>query len=41
MNLKFHLEDLFGCDVDLVIPETIKPRVRPGILKETVYAPRL
>jgi predicted nucleotidyltransferase len=39
MNLKFYLEDLFGCNVDLVIPETIKPRLRPGILKETVYAP--
>jgi predicted nucleotidyltransferase len=39
MNLKFYLEDLFGCNVDLIIPETIKPRLRPGILKETVYAP--
>ena len=41
MNLKFFLEDLFGCKVDLVIPETIKPRLRPGILKEAIYAPGL
>ncbi len=38
MNLKFFLEDLFRCSVDLVLADTIKPRLREGILKETVYA---
>ena len=41
MALKFYLEDLFGCKVDLVISETIKPRLRSKILKEVVYAPGL
>ena len=41
MNLKFYLEDLFACKVDVVISETIKPRLRPGILKEAIYAPGL
>ena len=38
MDLKFLLEDVFDCQVDLVIAETIKPRLRDRILKETVYA---
>ena len=38
MDLKFFLEDLFHCPVDLVLTDTIKPRLRDGILKETVYA---
>jgi predicted nucleotidyltransferase len=38
MNVKFFLEDLFGCPVDLVLEETIKPRLRPQILSEVVYA---
>lgn len=38
MEVKFFLEDLFGCAVDLVLEETIKPRLRPYILKEVVYA---
>jgi predicted nucleotidyltransferase len=37
-DLKFFLEDLFGCEVDLVIKDTIKPRIRSTILEETVYA---
>jgi predicted nucleotidyltransferase len=37
-NLKFFLEDLFGRKVDLVIKDTIKPRIRSTILEETVYA---
>lgn len=41
MDLKFLLESLFGCPVDLVIAETIKPRLRPFILKELVHAPGL
>ncbi|HYG62472.1 MAG TPA: nucleotidyltransferase family protein [Thermoanaerobaculia bacterium] len=39
MDLKAFLEDLFGARVDLVIPETLKARLRDGILRETVYAP--
>ena len=37
MDLKFFLEDLFQCRVDLVLADTIKPRLREGILKETEY----
>ena len=37
MGLNFLLEDLFGCSVDLVIADSIKPRIRPIILKEVVY----
>ncbi len=37
MDLKFFLEDLFRCHVDLVLTDTVKPRLRDGILKETVY----
>ncbi len=39
MDLKAILEDLFGAPVDLVILETLKARLREGILRETVYAP--
>ena len=38
MDLKFFLEGLFKRDVDLVILETIKPRLRKAILSEAVYA---
>ena len=38
MDLKFFLEDLFQCPVDLVLTDAIKPRLREGILKEAVYA---
>lgn len=38
MDLKFFLEDLFGCKVDLVMKDAIKPRLREPILKETIYA---
>lgn len=40
-DLKFFLERLFGRPVDLVISDTIKPRIRSSILDETVYAPGL
>ena len=39
MDLKFFLEELFQCHVDLVLADTIKPRLREGILKETEYVP--
>lgn len=41
MGLKFYLEQLFQCPVDLVIADAIKPRLRPYILKEVVHAPGL
>jgi uncharacterized protein len=37
-DLKFFLKDLFGRTVDLVIADTIKPRIRCSILEETIYA---
>jgi len=38
MDLKEFLEELFGCRVDLVMKDAIKPRLREPILKETIYA---
>lgn len=38
MGLKFYLEGLFGLKVDLVISDAVKPRLKPIILKEVVYA---
>jgi predicted nucleotidyltransferase len=38
MDVKIYLEDLFGCKVDLVIEETVKPRLRPYITSEVYYA---
>jgi predicted nucleotidyltransferase len=37
MDLKFYLEDLFGRKVDLVIHDTLKPRLREPVLKEVIY----
>jgi predicted nucleotidyltransferase len=41
MDLKLFLEELFGCPVDLVISDTIKPRLRTTILGEAIHAPGL
>ena len=41
MDLKAFLEQLFGCPVDLVLREAIKPRLRERILKEARHAPGL
>ena len=38
MDLKLYLEDLFDCAVDLVLADSIKPRLRSPILDEAVYA---
>jgi len=38
MDLKFYLEELFGCPVDLVLTDAIKPRLREAVLNEVVYA---
>ncbi|MGC8972039.1 MAG: nucleotidyltransferase family protein [bacterium] len=37
MRLKYYLEDLLGLQVDLVIKEAIKLRLRENILKEVEY----
>lgn len=39
MDLKFFLEELFQCPVDLVLEKNLKPRLRPYILAEVEYAP--
>jgi predicted nucleotidyltransferase len=41
MDLKLFLEELFGCPVDLVISDAIKPRLRTTILGEAIHAPGL
>ena len=41
MDLKAYLEDLFQCPVDLVLANTLKPRLREPILSETLHAPGL
>ncbi|HAH21672.1 MAG TPA: nucleotidyltransferase [Candidatus Omnitrophica bacterium] len=38
MELKFFLENLFRRKVDLVIKDTLKSRIRKGVLRETAYA---
>ena len=38
MDLKFYLEALFERPVDLVLSDTIKPRLKPLIQKEATYA---
>jgi len=37
MGLKFFLEDLFGCRVDLGMVETIRPEFREAMLREALY----
>jgi predicted nucleotidyltransferase len=38
MDLKFYLESHFRKKVDLVIADTIKPRLRPIISQQVMYA---
>lgn len=38
MDLKFRLEEILGRPVDLVIADTVKPRIKPIIEHEVVYA---
>ena len=38
MELKFFLEKLLHRKVDLVIKDAIKPRIKPAILNEVLYA---
>ena len=37
MELKFLLEEVLGRDVDLVLKDTLKPRIKPVIEKEVLY----
>jgi predicted nucleotidyltransferase len=37
MGLKFYLEDLLGCRVDLVTRKALKPRLKPYIEREAFY----
>lgn len=41
MDLKIFLEKLFGCRVDLVLADAIKPRLRTPILEGAIHAPGL
>ncbi len=36
IQTKFFLEDFLGCPVDLVMPETLKPAIRPQVEKEAL-----
>ena len=38
LDLKDFLERLFHCSVDLVFADTVKPRLRPIIFNEVIYA---
>ena len=37
MELKFRLEEVLGREVDLVLKDTLKPRIKPIIEKEVLY----
>jgi len=37
MELKFRLEEILGRDVDLVLKDSLKPRLKPVIEKEVQY----
>jgi len=37
MDLKFYLEQLLGCRVDLVTRKALKSRLRPAVEKEALY----
>lgn len=38
MDLKFRLEEVFQRPVDLVVADTIKPRLRPIVEQDALYA---
>lgn len=37
MELKFFLEELFNCKVDLVLKSALKEEIKPYILPEVIY----
>ena len=40
-NLLNFLEDTFGCSVDLAFEHTLRPEIRPQVMKDVVYVPKL
>ena len=38
MDLKFTLEEVLGLPVDLIMADTVKPRLKPIIEQEVIYA---
>lgn len=36
MDLQFYLEELLGAQVDLGMPDTLKPRIRARVLQEAL-----
>jgi len=38
MELKFYLEKLLQCKVDLVIADALKPQIKTHIMREIEYA---
>jgi predicted nucleotidyltransferase len=38
MDLKFFLEEMFGVSVDLVSSDAVKPRLKPYIDRDIIYA---
>ena len=38
LGLKDHLEEILGCRVDLVTPDSLHPGMRDGILREAIRA---
>ena len=37
MDLKFFLEEHLNCPVDLILADTVKPRLKPIIAREVAY----
>jgi len=37
MELKFFLEKLLGCRVDLVIVDALKPQIKPHVMRGIEY----
>jgi len=37
MDVKIYLEDMLGRQVDLVLPQSVRPQVRPYIEQDLVY----
>jgi predicted nucleotidyltransferase len=39
MNLKFWIEELLGCRVDLVMQKALKPELRAAVESEVIHVP--
>ncbi|MBC8335986.1 MAG: nucleotidyltransferase family protein [Anaerolineales bacterium] len=37
MDTKFFLEDLLGVSVDLVMPQTLRPQIKPYIMQDLIH----